>query len=376
MRILIAPDSFKGSLSSIEASSIMKKACLKIFPDAKIILFPLADGGEGTVEVLKRILGGTLKTEEVFDHLKRKIKAQWLKNKNCGFIEMASSAGLILLKEKEKNPLKTTTFGVGQLIKKAVASKCKKIYIGIGGSSTNDGGIGALTALGVKFFKKNGRLIYPGAGKDLNDIEKIDFSGIPSEILSAEFVILSDVKNPLYGKNGAAYIYAPQKGAEAEMVSFLDKGLRNYAAVIKKCTGKNISEIPGAGAAGGIGAGLLTFLNAKIVSGIETILRMGNFEKKLQNADLLLTGEGKIDSQIKYGKTLGVLFKLCEKYQIPTIAFAGIIEENVYTLIKNPLITPVSIVPGIVDSDYAMKNASNFLRIKVEQMLKGIGVRS
>ena len=371
MNILISPDSFKGSLSSLQAAKTMEKACRKILPKARIELLPIADGGEGTIEVIKRISGGTFyKEENILDPLGRHIQAKWLKQGNCAFLEMAQSSGLILLKEKERNPLKTTTFGVGQLICKAIQKGCRRIYLGIGGSATNDGGIGALTALGVRFLTGNNRRIYPGTGKDLLRIKKIDFAGIPKEILSAEFIILSDVKNPLCGRYGAAYVYAPQKGANEKTTAVLDNGLRHYAELIKKHTGKDIKRIPGSGAAGGIGAGLYSFLNAGIVSGIKTILEIGKFEQKLQKTDLLLTGEGQIDSQIKHGKALGVIFQLCEKYKIPAIAFAGTVDTQFYTSLKTHRISAVSIVPGIIEMSYAQQNAKKLLMVKTEQMLK------
>jgi len=369
MKILIAPDSFKESLSSLEIAEVMEKCVLKTLPEAKPILFPIADGGEGTLLVLYRILGGDLKEEKVMGPLGKEVKAKWLKKGKDAFIEMAQSSGLSLLKQEERNPLNTTTFGLGQLIKKAFESKCENFYIGIGGSATNDGGIGALSALGVKFYNRNNKLIYPGTGKDLLEIKKVDFADIKKFLLK-NFIILSDVRNPLYGSEGASYVYAPQKGANSKDVFLLDKGLRNYANVVKRYTGKDISKLKGAGAAGGVGGGFYAFLNGKILSGIHTILSIGKFEEKIKKADLLLTGEGKIDSQIKYGKTLGVIFNLVKKYKIPTIAFAGIVERQVYNFIKSHLISIVSISSGITNIEESIKNAKELLEIKVQQVLK------
>ena len=342
----------------------------KIFPYAKTTLFPLADGGEGTLEVIERLIGGEKKGVFVSDPLGRKIKAEYLKKGKDGFVEMAKAAGLILLKEKEKNPLKTTTFGVGQIIKKAIENGCKRIYLGVGGSSTNDGGIGALSALGIRFFRKDGSLIYPGTGKDLIEIEKVDISGLSENVIKCKFIILSDVRNPLYGKKGASYVYAKQKGADEKAVEFLDRGLKNYAYVIEKFTGKKVSKIKGAGAAGGISAGFLAFLNAEIKSGVETILKMGSFEEKIKKVDLLITGEGKIDRQTFYGKPLYILFNLTEKYRIPTIALCGTVDEEVYKILNSNLISIMSILPGLVDYKDAMKKAKYYLRIKTEQILK------
>jgi glycerate kinase len=372
MKILICPDSFKGSLSSIKAADIMKSSCLKIFPSAEIIFFPIADGGEGTIDIIKKIIGGRLIKENALNPVGKNITTKWLKIQNTAYIEMAKASGLILLNEKDKNPLKTTSFGTGQLIKKAINKGCRTIYICIGGSATNDGGIGALTALGIKFYDKNNRLIYPGKGKDLIRIKKINISEIPSEIFSCKFFILSDVKNTLYGKQGASYIYGKQKGADDRMIKLLDNGMKNYAKVLKKTINKDISNIPGTGAAGGFPTGFLSFFNADILSGIETILKIGRFEKKIKNVDIILTGEGKIDSQIKYGKALSAIFNLSEKYKKHVIAFAGSVEESVYKNINSPYISMVSILPGIISLETALKNADKYLSIKVEQMLKNI----
>lgn len=370
MKIIIAPASFKGSLSNLEAARVMEKSCLDVFPGCKVVFFPVADGGEGTIDVLKTIDGGRFVVEGIRNPLFRKIRGRWLKKRDTAYVEMAQAAGLTLLDEKEKNPLETTTFGVGELIRKAVSSGSKKIFIGVGGSATNDGGIGALTALGVKFIGKSGKKIYPGCGRDMADIEDIDLSGLMPELQRCRVTILSDVKNPLYGKKGAAYVYAPQKGADAEQVNLLDKGLRNYSRVIKKTTGKDVSDVPGAGAAGGIAGGFTAFLSAKIVSGIETVLEMGRFEEKIKSADLVLTGEGRLDVQTAYGKPPAVLACLCKRYGVPLIILAGTVEEDVYKnrVFDNAVIT--SIVPGVVSLEKAMKNAGKHLYNATVQMLK------
>ncbi|MCL4376840.1 MAG: glycerate kinase [Actinobacteria bacterium] len=373
MKILICPDSFKESLSSIEAANIMEYVCRKIFPSSYIINFPIADGGEGTIDVIKKIIGGRLIKEEVLDPVGRKIKAEWLMNKDTGYVEMAKASGLILLKEKEKNPMETTSFGTGQLIKKAIDRGCKEIYICVGGSATNDGGIGALTALGAKIYGQNNRLISPGKGKDLICIKKIDIFLLYLHNFSCRFIIFSDVKNVLYGREGASYVYGRQKGADDKTIKFLDNGMKNYADIIKKTINKDISKILGTGAAGGFSVPFISFFDAKIVSGIETILKIGGFEEKIKDTDLILTGEGRIDSQVRYGKALDVVFKISQKYKKNTIAFAGSIEKGVYEFIKSPYIIIVSILPGITILEDALKNAKIYLQTKVEQMLKTVG---
>ncbi|MGB9677959.1 MAG: glycerate kinase, partial [Candidatus Ratteibacteria bacterium] len=221
MKIVIAPNSFKGCLKSTEIVKIIEKEIKKILPSSKIIKFPLADGGDGTIEVLKSLIGGKYIETIATDPIGRKIKTRYIKKNNTAYIEMAKVSGLAILKKNEKNPMKTTTFGLGEIIIDAIKRKCKKIYIGVGGSATNDGGIGALTCLGFRFFDKNGNLIYPGKGEDLLKISKIEYPENHKELKKIEFTTLSDVKNPLYGKNGAAYIYAPQKGADENMVKIL-----------------------------------------------------------------------------------------------------------------------------------------------------------
>ena len=370
MKILIAPASFKGSLSSIEAAKVMRRACLDVLPSSEIVVFPIADGGEGTIDVLKAIAGGRFVTEEIHDPIFRKIKGRWLRKGKTAYVEMAQAAGLTLLKEKERNPLRTTSFGVGEIIRSAISSGCREIFIGAGGSATNDGGIGALTALGTNFFGKGGRRIYPGSGKDLVEIEGIDNTGLMSGIAECRFTILSDVKNTLCGKKGAAYVYAPQKGADRREVEFLDRGLRNYGRMIRNATGIDVVHMPGAGAAGGIAGGFAVFMSAGIVSGIETILKMGRFEGKIRKADLLLTGEGRMDNQTLYGKAPSVLARLCRKYDVPLVILAGNVEKDVCRnqLFEDAVIT--SIVPGIVTLEEAIRNAGRYLYDATVQVLK------
>ncbi len=370
MKIIIAMDSFKGSMTSVEATEIVGNVCKKIILEAEVVPFPLADGGEGTIEVIKRLIGGRYKEVIVSDPLGRKIKAKYLKKGKVAFVEMAKASGLILLEENEKNPLWTTSFGTGELIKDAVFSNCKKIYLCVGGSATNDGGIGALTALGIKFFNKNGKKIYPGKGKDLFEISKVDTSELSERIKKCEFVILSDVKNPLYGEKGAAYVYAAQKGAGKKEIKFLDNGLRNYAKIIKKYTGKDVSKIEGSGAAGGICAGFISFLNAKITSGIDFILNTGKFEEKIKKTDIVITGEGKVDAQTFYGKSVSRIFSFSEKYNIPVIVFSGEVDEKVYEKVNSNQIVIFSILPAVVPKEEAMKKGKNFLKIKSEQIFK------
>jgi len=370
MKIIIVPNSFKGCLKSTEIVKIIEKEIRKIIPSSKIIKFPVADGGDGTLEVLKNIVGGKYIEIEAYDPLGRKIKTKYLKKGKIAYIEMAKISGLALLKREEKNPLKTSTYGLGEIIISAIKSGCEKIYVGVGGSATNDGGIGFLTACGFKFIDRKGNILFPGKGEDLLNIEKIEYPENYYELKKIKFIVLSDVKNPLYGKNGASYVYGPQKGADLKMVKLLDEGLRHYAKLIKKYTGIEINKIKGSGAAGGITAGFISFLNAEIFSGIEEILKIGKFEEKIKNGNLIITGEGKIDKQSFYGKAVGVILKYSEKYKIPTIVLAGMVDENVYKFLKNDLVSIFSIVPGPVSLEDSIKNAKKYLKIKTNQIIK------
>ncbi len=369
MRILVAPASFKGSLSSIQAAGIIAQAAGKILPQAEVETFPLADGGEGTLQVIQKLIGGKKQWLAALDALTRKKKVFWLKKGDKAYLELAQTSGLTLVPSSARNPLYTTTYGVGEMILSAVKAGCQKIYLGVGGSATNDGGIGALTALGVKFFTRSHQILWPGKGEDLERIYQIDASGLPAEVKKAQLIIMTDVRNVLTGRKGAAYIYAPQKGASEEIVRRLDKGLKHYAGVVKKVTGKNILTIAGGGAAGGIAAGLYGFLNVRIVSGIETILEWGSFENKLARSDLVITGEGSLDEQVEYGKALYAVFHLAEKYHLPVIAFAGSISEKGFRLARGRR-SFFSIVPGPVSTRLAMAKAKIFLAQTVSQVLK------
>lgn len=370
MNIIICPNSFKNCLSSVKISEIIEKEIKKILPETKIIKFPIADGGDGTIEVLKNIIGG--KYIEIFatDPLGRKIKTKYIKKGKTAYIEMAKISGLALLKENEKNPLKTTTYGLGEVIIDAIKKGSEKIYMGVGGSSTNDGGIGTLSALGFKFIDKYGKNIFPGKGEDLLNIREIKYPINYENLKKIKFIILSDVKNPLYGKNGSAYVYGPQKGANEKTVKILDNGLRNYAKIIKKYTGIEVSKIEGSGAAGGIVAGVISFLNAKVVSGIEEILKIGNFKEKIKNSDLIITGEGKIDKQTFYGKGVGIILNYSQKYKIPAIVLSGIVDEEVYKYVKSNYISIFSIVPSPVSLKESIEKAEKYIRITIKELIK------
>ncbi|NLI41136.1 MAG: glycerate kinase [Caldisericales bacterium] len=362
LKILLCPDSFKGSLSSREACHAIKKGFLRCTHDVEIVEKPVADGGEGTIEALYYGLGGRLIKTEITGPLWEKVKAQYLilNDQKTAIIEMAQAAGLTLVPLKKRNPRYTTTFGVGELVNNAVKNGCKKVILAIGGSATNDGGMGALAALGVKFYDENQKLL-PGIGENLPKVQTIDTEGIEKAMNEVEILIASDVKNPLFGPEGAASVYAPQKGANEEDVFFLDKGLVHFSKMIQEKTGREVESIPGSGAAGGIGAGFCGFFNARITSGIQLIMELLNFEEEIASSHLVVSGEGRIDRQTFYGKVIHGVFKLCQKYHTPLVLLAGKVEDEVFSIYNDKVLAMLSIVNGPISEEEAFSKASFLL---------------
>ncbi len=329
MKIVIAPDSFKGSLTAIEVSDAIDAGIKSAVSTASTVKVPMADGGEGTVECLVNATGGKILKEKVVGPLGDEVEASYgiLGDETTAVIEMAAASGLPLVPEEKRNPMITTTYGTGQLIKAALDHGCRKIIIGIGGSATNDGGAGMAQALGVKFTDDKGEEIGFG-GAELKRIAKIDTTNLDKRIYTTEILVASDVKNPLCGPNGASAVYGPQKGATPQMVKELDEALAHFAEIIKRDLGKDVKDIPGAGAAGGLGAGLIAFLNAKLRPGIELVMESVGFEDIVKDASLVITGEGKIDRQTIYGKVPVGVAKVSKKYNIPVLAVAAVLEEE------------------------------------------------
>ncbi|MDD3839505.1 MAG: glycerate kinase [Clostridia bacterium] len=333
-KIVIASDSFKGTMSSVEVCKIIQKGIHNIRPDIKTIIVPIADGGEGTVEAYLAAIGGTRIDLKVKDPLFREIDSFYaiLPDKKTAVIEMAAASGLPLV-EEEKNPCKTTTYGTGQLVLDALNRGCTKIILGIGGSATNDGGIGFAAALGVKFLDEDNNPV-PLNGEGLAQLQHIDISQRDKRLDSCEIIVACDVDNPLYGENGAAYIFAPQKGADGDMVKYLDDNLKHYAGIIHKELGIRVHKIPGGGAAGGLGAGLMAFASAKLQSGIKTILDTVNFDEIICEADLIITGEGKIDGQSLRGKVPIGIGERALASNIPAVAIVGDIGDDIEMVYK------------------------------------------
>ena len=369
MKILICPDSFKESLSAIEVCDCIERGLKKANSKFKVEKIPLADGGEGTVKALVLATGGRSLKCRVKDPLGRKIWAGYgiLGDGKTAIIEMAAASGLVLVPLKKRNPLLTTTYGTGEIIANALNRGCRRIIIGIGGSATVDGGCGMAEALGAKLLDGKGRKIGFGGG-EIEKVEKIDLKFMDKRIPGTEFIIASDVRNPLLGPRGAARVYGPQKGATPKIVEKLERGLSHLAKVIRKELSISVKNLPGAGAAGGLGAGLYAFLGAKMESGVELVMRIARLEKRIKKADLVITGEGRLDRQTLYGKTVMGVIKMAKKYKVPVVCIAGSImpeAKDLYRLGVKGMFsittTPMSLQQAMEKSRSLLINASENL---------------
>jgi len=372
MKFVIAPDKYKGCLTAFEFCDAVEEGLINALGKVDIIKMPLADGGDGTIDVVKHYLKGDIIKVKVSDPLFRTIEAAYLFSRETGisYIEMAEASGLKLLKEGEKNCMLTTTLGTGELIADALQKGTKEIILGIGGSATNDGGMGMASALGFRFLDKNNAVLEP-KGENLIHIETIDSSEVNPLLKNVRVKVACDVTNPLYGKNGAAYIYASQKGASNEDLEALDKGLRNYSKIVQVQLGIDTQQIEGAGAAGGMGAGSVVFLKAELTSGIDLIKELADFDATIKGADWIITGEGKLDEQTLSGKTISGVIKSAKNQSIPVAALCGSVNISVETQKELGLTYAISIVKGISDLEEAMASsysnlvhaAYNFARI-------------
>lgn len=320
MKILVVPDKFKFTFSSEEIGNFIKIPLIKLSHQVETI--PVSDGGDGFLESIEKNLFAKRIYHKSLNANFEEIETFFLLKEKTAFLEYSKTCGLALLAEHKRNPMNTSSFGFGLQINEALKHNISKIVIGIGGSATNDAGIGMANALGVRFFDKKDKQLKP-IGKNLVDISKIDFSGIKGKFENVKVIVASDVKNPLYGKNGAAYSFAAQKGANQEDIRILDRGLRNFASVMHNTINIPFENMQGAGAAGGLGAGLICFLDAKIISGANFILDLYKIEEKIKNADLIITGEGKFDEQSLNGKITGEIIKLANKHKKKAIVIAG-----------------------------------------------------
>lgn len=371
-KIIIAPDSFKGSLTSVEVANAIELGIKRVAPNCEIVKVPIADGGDGTMDTLVSALGGKKIKIKVHDPLMRPIEAEYglVKNGGTAVIEMATASGLTLLSKEEQNPSITTTFGTGEIINDALQRGCHTFLIGIGGSATNDAGIGMLKALGFRFLDKKGEEC-DVVGNALQSIYSIDETGVSSKVYEAQFTIASDVDNPFSGTNGAAYVYASQKGANNKMVEELDKGLESFRQLIIEKKGIDLNTISGAGAAGGLGGGFVAFLNAQLKPGIEMVLQTIDFENHLQNADFVVTGEGKLDIQTTMGKAASGILDAARKKNIPVIAIGGSVEDK-EALLKRGFTSLFSTTPNGMSIEEAMQEetAKENIAQTAEQLIR------
>lgn len=370
-KIIIACDSFKGSLSSERVAVSVERGICSVFPDCEVHKVSVADGGEGTTASLMHVLKGYWVETEVYDPLMRPIKARYgmADEGRTAILEMAAASGLTLLAPYERNPMKTSTYGTGQLIMDAYNKGCRHFIVGIGGSATNDGGTGMLRALGFRFLDASGREL-SGGGEILSRIVSIDPHAAQEIMRNAKFTVACDVNNPLTGRKGAAYVFAPQKGATGQMVAELEEGLRNYARVIREFNGEDIEHEPGAGAAGGLGGGCKALLGAELKPGIDLILDTVSFDGLLESCDLVITGEGRIDSQTTAGKVPWGVLKAAAGRGVPVVAIAG---EVLYSagLEKSGFTGIFSIQQGPLTLNEAMnpESTARHIEITVRQIM-------
>jgi len=373
MKVLIAIDSFKGSISSIEGSEAIAEGVRAVYENAHIVTLPLADGGEGTVDTLVQATGGELVETRVTGPLNEKIIAVYgiLGDKKTAVIEVAAACGLPLVPKGQRNPLLTTTYGVGELIVDAIENGCNNFVVGLGGSATNDAGVGMLQALGFRFIDSEQKEVSRG-GQGLKNICEINTENIHPALINTTFNIACDVNNPLYGLNGATYIFGPQKGASDKMAKELDQGLKHFAEVVLFKLGRDIHNIKGAGAAGGLGAAFAGFLHAELKSGIDLILEHVKMEKHMSDVDFVITGEGKLDGQTSMGKAPFGVAQLAKKNGIPVIALAGGVTKETRSLNDHGVTSYFSIMNAPMSLEDAVNVETTYSNLKstTEQLFR------
>lgn len=368
MRILVATDKFKGSLTAMEACNAVKEGILKVMPSAQIDMLPLADGGDGTLETIESKLHFKRIYLEVTGPLFKKVEAWYGLQNDTAYIEMASASGLLLLKDEEQHAASATTLGTGEMIVDALERGARKIYLFVGGSATNDCGLGVAQALGYRFFDENNNELQP-IGFSLKKIVSISGT-VHAGIAYTEFILVTDVENPLYGPNGAAHVFARQKGANPEEIEMLDRGLKHFSEMIKQEWKFDVANIPGAGAAGGLGAGAMIFLNAKPQKGITTIMEILHFDELLQKADMLISGEGKFDKQTLEGKVVKGTMERAQEFHKPFGVVCGISELAPDEIKDLPIIAVEAIKNEETTFEEAMQNAYALLVARTEQLVK------
>ena len=371
-KIVLIPDSFKGTMSSGEVCSIMEKCIRRYYPKAEVVSIPVADGGEGSVDSFLAAVGGEILRMPCRGPYMEEIEGFYgiIDGGKTAVIEMAACAGLPLVRER-LNPGKTTTYGVGELLADASKKGCKKIIMGLGGSATNDFGAGAAASAGVRFFDKDGKSFIP-VGETLSKIAKINKSGICEELRRAQIITMCDIDNPLYGENGAAYVFGPQKGADPKMAEYLDGQLRAVSETVKKELGIDVSNLKGAGAAGGMGAGMAAFFGSSLQMGLEVVLDTVGFDRLAQNADLIFTGEGKLDYQSLRGKVVTGVARRAKKLNIPVIAVAGQVDDNIESAYDEGVSAIFSIMRSALPFDEVKHRCKADLNIAMDNIMRTI----
>ncbi len=371
MKIVVCIDSFKGSLSTFESGAAVKEAAERVFDGAQVKICPLADGGEGTVAAVTSAMGGVIRRAFVCGPLSKPVEAEYGVAGDTAIIEMSSAAGITLINEGERNPLYTTTYGVGELIAHAINGGCRKFIIGIGGSATNDGGVGMLSALGFRFLDKDGNDI-PFGARGLSSLAEIKTEKALPELAECEFFVACDVKNPLCGEWGCSAVYGPQKGADRQMIKDMDGWLSNYAKLTEKVLLKDNSNLEGSGAAGGLGFAFVSYLGATLESGIELVMRATRLERELADADLVVTGEGRLDGQSCMGKAPVGVARAAKKYGKTVIAFCGSAADDAALCNDHGIdaFFPILRSPATLDEAIDKNNAYRNLRAAAEQTFR------
>ena len=370
-KYVVAPDSFKESMTAKEVCDAMERGIKQANPAVEVVKVPMADGGEGTVDSLVDATNGQRVTVEVTGPLGNKISAYYgiLGNGTTAVIEMAKASGLEIVEKKKRNPMITTTFGTGELIRGALDHDVKEIIIGLGGSSTNDGGSGMAQALGAKLLDQNNHQISFGGG-NLDKLDRIDITNLDSRLQDVKIILASDITNPLIGKDGASRVFGPQKGATPEMVEKLENNLQHYAKIIKRNLNKDVASVSGAGAAGGLGAGLMAFTTCEMRRGVDLAIEVTKLEEKIRDADYVFTGEGGTDFQTKFGKTPYGVAKLGKKYHKPVISLAGYLGEGIDSLYGEGFTAIFGIIPGACDLSTALKNGPSNVARTTENIVR------
>ncbi|MEG0377226.1 MAG: glycerate kinase [Eubacterium sp.] len=375
MKILIAPDSFKGSLSAEQVCDCIEEAAVAEIKGVRCTKLPVSDGGEGMVEALLSVKGGERIACLVTGPLGEKVSAEYgILTDGTAVIEMASASGLPLVPEGLRNPMETSTFGTGELIADAAGRGCTQLILGIGGSSTNDGGLGAANALGMRFYNEAGQGVKP-CGKSLKTVHKIDHSALTAGVKKMKITIACDVNNPLCGSNGSAFIYGPQKGADPEMIKHLDAGLSNLADIIERDTHKELRHLPGIGAAGGMALPFVAFLGAELRPGLEIVLDFLDFDKNLKDVDVVITGEGRTDKQSAMGKVLTGVCRRAKKQGVPVIALSGALEPGYESLYEEGLSAAFAACSSTKPLSWQMENGAENLTAAARNLFKLLQIK-